>query len=47
MYTYVCMHMREGLVTACIDMYESGLSSALTPNPLDSRSMLLLIRVNK
>ena len=31
MYTYVCMHMREGLVTACIDMYELGGQLVHTP----------------
>ena len=30
MYTYVCMYMREGLVTARIDTYESGPTSART-----------------
>ena len=28
---YIFMHMREGLVTACTDMYESEPTSARTP----------------
>ena len=44
MHTYVIRHMQEGLVNACIDMYESEPTSARTPGCSNKPRLPDLIR---